>query len=44
MPDPALAGEGVFAERFEALGDGAAPWSGWAGDGARPAAVERRAA
>jgi pyruvate dehydrogenase E1 component alpha subunit len=30
MPDPALAGEGVFAERWEPLGDGAAPWSGWA--------------
>jgi pyruvate dehydrogenase E1 component alpha subunit len=47
MPDPALAREGVFAERWEALGDGAAPWSGWADDGARPAApaaVERRAA
>jgi pyruvate dehydrogenase E1 component alpha subunit len=46
MPDPGVAGEGVFAERWEALGDGAAPWSGWADDGARPAAapVERRAA
>ena len=28
MPDPALAREGVFAERWEPLGDGAAPWSG----------------
>ncbi len=42
MPDPELAGEGVFATRWEALGDGAAPWSGWAamepgGDDARPA-------
>jgi TPP-dependent pyruvate/acetoin dehydrogenase alpha subunit len=30
MPDPAAAGEGVFAEAWEPLGDGAAPWSGWA--------------
>jgi len=37
LPDPALAAEGVFAERWEPLGDGAAPWSGWG-------AVERRAA
>ncbi len=52
MPDPALAGEGVFAERWEPLGDGAAPWSGWGGDdrrGRSPAAsrgadLERRAA
>jgi TPP-dependent pyruvate/acetoin dehydrogenase alpha subunit len=49
MPDPKLAGEGVFAERWEPLGDGEAPWSGWAGPGAhdaRPtagAAVEGRA-
>jgi pyruvate dehydrogenase E1 component alpha subunit len=34
MPDPKLAGEGVFAERWEPLGDGAAPWSGWAEAGA----------
>jgi TPP-dependent pyruvate/acetoin dehydrogenase alpha subunit len=27
MPEPELALEGVFAERFEALGDGEAPWS-----------------
>jgi pyruvate dehydrogenase E1 component alpha subunit len=29
MPDPGVAGEGVFAEGWEPLGDGAAPWSGW---------------
>jgi pyruvate dehydrogenase E1 component alpha subunit len=32
MPDPATAVEGVFCEgEPEALGDGAAPWSGFAG-------------
>jgi TPP-dependent pyruvate/acetoin dehydrogenase alpha subunit len=30
MPDPEIALEGVFAERFEPLGDGRAPWSYWA--------------
>jgi hypothetical protein len=29
MPDPALATAGVFAESWEALGDGEAPWSRW---------------
>jgi TPP-dependent pyruvate/acetoin dehydrogenase alpha subunit len=29
MPDPELALEGVFAERWEPLGDGQAPWSRW---------------
>jgi TPP-dependent pyruvate/acetoin dehydrogenase alpha subunit len=29
MPDPAIATEGVFAERWEPLGDGQAPWSRW---------------
>ena len=29
MPEPELALEGVFAERFEPLGDGQAPWSRW---------------
>ena len=29
MPDPELALDGVFAERFEPLGDGQAPWSHW---------------
>jgi TPP-dependent pyruvate/acetoin dehydrogenase alpha subunit len=28
-PDPAIATEGVFAERWEPLGDGEAPWSRW---------------
>ena len=43
LPEPALAREGVFADRWEPLGDGAAPWSGWAAAGADPT-VERRAA
>jgi TPP-dependent pyruvate/acetoin dehydrogenase alpha subunit len=30
MPEPELALEGVYAERFEPLGDGQAPWSYWA--------------
>jgi pyruvate dehydrogenase E1 component alpha subunit len=50
MPEPDLALEGVFAERFEPLGDGEAPWSRWReqvgpeGNGARVAApgAERR--
>jgi TPP-dependent pyruvate/acetoin dehydrogenase alpha subunit len=29
MPEPAIATEGVFAERWEPLGDGEAPWSRW---------------
>jgi TPP-dependent pyruvate/acetoin dehydrogenase alpha subunit len=29
MPDPQLATEGVFAESWEPLGDGEAPWSRW---------------
>jgi pyruvate dehydrogenase E1 component alpha subunit len=29
MPEPATATEGVFAERWESLGDGEAPWSRW---------------
>jgi TPP-dependent pyruvate/acetoin dehydrogenase alpha subunit len=29
MPDPQLASGGVFAERWEPLGDGEAPWSRW---------------
>jgi TPP-dependent pyruvate/acetoin dehydrogenase alpha subunit len=29
MPDPSIATEGVFAERWEPLGDGEAPWSRW---------------
>ena len=48
MPDPQNAADGVFAEEWEPLGDGQAPWSYWRGrnghhangDGSR----ERRAA
>jgi TPP-dependent pyruvate/acetoin dehydrogenase alpha subunit len=29
MPDPGTALDGVFADRFEPLGDGSAPWSRW---------------
>jgi pyruvate dehydrogenase E1 component alpha subunit len=32
MPDPDLATDGVFAERFRSLGDGRAPWSRWSGE------------
>ncbi len=31
MPDPADVTEGVFADAWEPLGDGSAPWSRWAG-------------
>jgi TPP-dependent pyruvate/acetoin dehydrogenase alpha subunit len=31
MPEPALATDGVFAERWEPLGDGEAPWTRWPG-------------
>jgi hypothetical protein len=34
MPDPATATEGVFAEKWEPLGDGKAPWSHWAQESA----------
>jgi TPP-dependent pyruvate/acetoin dehydrogenase alpha subunit len=38
MPEPELALEGVFAEDFEVLGDGEAPWSRWSANGnGRPA-------
>jgi TPP-dependent pyruvate/acetoin dehydrogenase alpha subunit len=40
MPDPATAVEGVFAERWEPLGDGEAPWSRWRAT-AEPAVVEQ---
>jgi TPP-dependent pyruvate/acetoin dehydrogenase alpha subunit len=30
MPEPETATDGVFAERWEPLGDGQAPWSRWA--------------
>lgn len=46
LPDPAAAREGVFAERWEPLGDGRAPWSRWAAEGApeaRPARARARA-
>ena len=33
MPDPAIATDGVFAERWEPLGDGEAPWSRWSATG-----------
>jgi len=29
LPDPRLATEGVFADAWEPLGDGQAPWSHW---------------
>jgi hypothetical protein len=29
MPDPATAADGVFADKWEPLGDGKAPWSHW---------------
>jgi TPP-dependent pyruvate/acetoin dehydrogenase alpha subunit len=35
MPEPATATEGVFAERFEPLGDGQAPWSRWVKEAVR---------
>jgi pyruvate dehydrogenase E1 component alpha subunit len=38
MPEPELATDGVFAESFEPLGDGAAPWSRWAESGVQEAA------
>jgi TPP-dependent pyruvate/acetoin dehydrogenase alpha subunit len=46
MPDPELADQGVFADSWEALGDGKAPWSHWqeghAGNGS--GAVSERSA
>jgi TPP-dependent pyruvate/acetoin dehydrogenase alpha subunit len=49
MPEPEEALEGVFAEAWEPLGDGEAPWSFWSasgGNGAAPVSApnERRAA
>jgi pyruvate dehydrogenase E1 component alpha subunit len=35
MPEPELALQGVFADSFEPLGDGHAPWSRWAREGTR---------
>jgi pyruvate dehydrogenase E1 component alpha subunit len=47
MPDPQHASDGVFAETWEALGDGQAPWSRWqeghAGNGST-SVTERSAA
>ena len=47
MPEPESAAEGVFAEGWEPLGDGAAPWSHWSEDSGngrfRPAPEEARA-
>ncbi len=41
MPEPELGTDGVFAERWEPLGDGEAPWTRWRGgadgDGKRAA-------
>jgi TPP-dependent pyruvate/acetoin dehydrogenase alpha subunit len=48
MPDPEIAMEGVFAESWEPLGDGEAPWSRWTtaketpGGNGRPAANGER--
>ena len=39
MPDPALAREGVYADAFEPLGDGRAPWSRWAAETAERSAA-----
>jgi TPP-dependent pyruvate/acetoin dehydrogenase alpha subunit len=46
MPDAGLGTEGVYADEFEPLGDGNAPWSRWAHDstGNGAARAERRAA
>jgi len=51
MPEPETATEDVFAERWQPLGDGHAPWSRWneggepaQTNGHRPPAGERRAA
>jgi pyruvate dehydrogenase E1 component alpha subunit len=44
LPDPQLAGEGVFADGWEPLGDGQAPWSHWNGRGGAQNGNEGRAA
>ena len=48
MPDPEVAADGVFAEEWEPLGDGQAPWSYWRGRNGHHAngngSSERRAA
>jgi TPP-dependent pyruvate/acetoin dehydrogenase alpha subunit len=44
MPDPRSAFDGVFADGFEPLGDGQAPWSRWHSRNGRVPAAERSAA
>jgi TPP-dependent pyruvate/acetoin dehydrogenase alpha subunit len=46
MPEPERATDGVFAERWEPLGDGEAPWTRWRGaaDGGDPAETDGAAA
>jgi pyruvate dehydrogenase E1 component alpha subunit len=44
MPEPGLAAEGVFADRWEALGDGKAPWSHWSEQDESQSNGARRAA
>jgi TPP-dependent pyruvate/acetoin dehydrogenase alpha subunit len=39
MPDPQVAAEGLYAEAWEPLGDGAAPWSRWAAGGSNGVAA-----
>jgi hypothetical protein len=41
MPDPDSATDGVFAEEWEPLGDGNAPWSRWSETGPRAAEREQ---
>ena len=41
-PDPELALEGVFAEKFEPLGDGRAPWSFQVGASGSTARARKR--
>jgi TPP-dependent pyruvate/acetoin dehydrogenase alpha subunit len=44
MPDPDRARDGVYADEWEALGDGEAPWSRWAAGDTANGASSRRAA
>jgi TPP-dependent pyruvate/acetoin dehydrogenase alpha subunit len=44
MPDPERALDGVYADEWEALGDGQAPWSRWTSGDSANGATERRAA
>jgi TPP-dependent pyruvate/acetoin dehydrogenase alpha subunit len=43
MPDPSIASEGVFADRWEPLGDGQAPWSRWSEGTRTPQSYGRHA-